>query len=220
LTLRIHFEERLEEIRTCVVRMGGETMEMVRLAVEATVTGDTSLAERVIAQDDSIDEFERSTLEKTILVVLQEAPVAADLRHLAATIGILGEIEKAGDDAVKLARRSRKLVGHFPAEMRGALLELGEQSRRLFTSAIRLYTDYTPELAEEIIAGDEAIDTAYSRSRNQVMEIIRLHPEETEHLVRAIEAFHALEHVADHAVAIAHRMRMHNEAGNRDANVA
>ena len=188
--------------------MGGETNEMVRMAVEATLNGDLDISMRVIAADDHVDEFERVIVNKTVIVVMQESPVAADLKFLVSTLGVVGEIEKAGDDAVKLARRASKLSGQFPAEFRLALMELGEAARRSFNSSIRLYTEYSTELADEIIIGDQEIDTAYSQARNKLIALIRKTPDATEHLVRTIEAFHALEHVADHAVAIAVRMRM------------
>lgn len=188
--------------------MGGEANEMVRLAVEATLNGDLDIAKRVIDSDDRVDEFERNAVNKTVLAVMQESPVAADLKFLVSTLGVVGEIEKVGDDAVKLARRASKLSGQFPPELRVALLELGEASRRSFNLSLRLYSEYSREMAKEIIDGDEQIDTAYSLSRNRVFALIRMNPEATEHLVRTIEAFHALEHVADHAVSIAVRLRM------------
>ena len=191
-----------------MIRMGGDANEMVKFAVEATLNGDLELANHVIASDDRVDEYERIAVNKTVIAVMQESPVAADLKFLVSTLGVVGEIEKVGDDAVKLARRATKLSGQFPAEMRVALLELGDAARRSFNSSIRLYSDYSRELAREIVHGDKEIDTAYSHARNKVFELIQRNPEATEHLVRTIEAFHALEHVADHAVAIAVRLGM------------
>ena len=208
MSLRQHFEEKLEEIRSDVIRMGGDANEMVRMAVDATLNGDLELAARVIGADDRVDEYERVIVGKTVLVVMQESPVAADLKFLVSTLGVVSEIEKVGDDAVKLARRANKLSGQFPAEMRLALMELGEAARKSFNSSLRLFSEYSSELSIEIIEGDKAIDTAYSVARNRVFSLIQATPAATEHLVRTIEAFHALEHVADHAVAIAVRMRM------------
>ena len=208
VNLRHRFRERLDEIRSDVIRMGGDANEMVRQAVEATINGDLELAKRVIDADDRVDEFERSAVNKTVIVVMQESPVAADLKFLISTLGVVGEIEKVGDDAVKLARRATKLSGQFPAEMRVALVELGEASRKSFNASIRLYSEYSSELAEDIIHADEEIDTAYSQARNKVFTLIQGNPDATAHLVRTIEAFHALEHIADHAVAIAIRLRM------------
>ncbi|RYG36591.1 phosphate signaling complex protein PhoU [bacterium] len=210
--MRVHFGERLEEIRSDVVRMGNDAQEMVRLAVEATINGDDSLAEQVIEADDRVDDLERSVFNRTLITVLQEAPVANDLRLLISTLAVVSEIEKVGDDAVKLARRATKLHGVFPSEMRRALTELGDQSRRLLAASIRLYTEYSSSLAQEIILGDHEVDMAYTNARKAVLGLIRSQPENSEHLVRTMESFHALEHVADRAVAIAVRMQMAYEA--------
>lgn len=191
--------------------MGGIAAEMVRLAVEAVISGNSELAKTVIDMDDEVDALEKATLNETVRAVALEAPVASDLRMLVCTLGVIGEVEKIADDAVKLARRSTKLTGHFPAEMKLALHQLGEEARKVFAASLRLYVEYSPELAKDTISSDEEIDGQYVRARNRVFDLIRESPQETEHLVRTIEAFHALEHVADHAVEIASRLRMHHE---------
>ena len=211
MTLRQHYDGKLEEIRSDILRMGSIASEMVRLAVEAALNGDIEVARRVVAMDDDVDELEKQTVNNSVRLVAMEAPVAGDLRLLVATLGVIGEIEKVADDAVKLGRRATKLSGRFPAEMKLALMELGEEVRKTFCAAMRLYTDFDPVMADEVVAGDEAIDGRYVEARNRVFELIQKNPQDTEHLVRTIEAFHALEHVADHAVEIACRLRMHNE---------
>lgn len=210
MTLRQHFDERLEEVKSDVIRMGGMAGDMVKSAVHAALNGEIELAAEVIRIDDEVDDLEELLVEKTVLVVMQEAPVGRDLRLLAATLGVIGEIEKVADDAVKLARRATKLSGQFPAEMKAALIEMGEQARQSFASAVRLYSDFSDDLATEIIKGDKAIDTQYKTARDRVFALIRKNPDATEQLVRTIEVFHALEHVADHAVEIACRLQLHH----------
>ena len=188
--------------------MGGTANDMVRSAVEAVLGGDVELASRVVATDDEVDATERETIQKAVVTVMQETPVAGDLRMLMATLGTVGEIEKVADDAVKLARRATKLQGHFPFEMKVALQAMGEQARHMFGSSLRLYGGFTKELADEIVNADEDVDSAYSLARNRVIALIQENPAETKHLIRTIEAFHALEHVADHSVEIARRMRL------------
>jgi len=205
---RVQYQEKLDELRNDVVRMGNDAIQMVRIAVDGALEGDRALAESVMAADDAIDSQETTIFTKTVLIVLQESPVASDLRMLVSTMGTVGEIEKAADDAVKLARRSTKLAQGFPSEMKRALMEMGEQARRQFSLALRLYADYDADLADEIIQGDKKVDSAYKKARNAVYELIKDAPENTDSLVRTIEVFHALEHVADHAVEIARRMRI------------
>jgi phosphate uptake regulator len=78
----------------------------------------------------------------------------------------------------------------------------------MFGSSLHLFVAYSDELALEIIEADISVDGQYSAARNRVFELLRANPDAAEHLVRTIDAFHALEHVADHAVEIARRMQI------------
>jgi phosphate transport system protein len=210
LGLRQNYTQVLDEIRSDVVRMGNRACEMVRQAVEATVADDVELAQRVVEADDEVDALERAAIERTILTVLREAPVAQDLRFLVSTLGVVGEIEKTADKAVKLARRSMKLSGRFPGEMKLALQTLGDMARTSFSSSLRLYVDFDLSLAEEVVHSDVAIDKAYTEARTKLVGLIQKDPGRAEHYIRTMEAFHTLEHVADQAVAIAVRVWMIN----------
>jgi len=211
MTYRSHYDQTLGEIRSSVIKLGGLASDMVRMAVEATLNNDAELAKRVIAMDDEVDDLDNATLELVASTVMVETPVASDLKMLASALGILGEIEKVADDAVKLASRSLKLSGLFPAEMKRPLSEMADEVRKVFAASLRLFTDYDHELAVEIRKTDSDIDKLYGAARNRIFEMIQENPKATEHLVRSIEVFHALEHVADHAEDIAKRIMLHYE---------
>ncbi|MBL8087406.1 MAG: hypothetical protein JNM85_04950 [Chthonomonas sp.] len=215
MTLRGYYDNRIEQIRSEVVRMANVSSEMIELAVEAASSGNASRAEEVIARDDQVDFLEEEVIRNTVLLVMQEMPVAGDLRILTSTLGVIGEIEKVADDAVKLARRAKTVEGKFPGEMRAALIDMGVAARRALASAIRLYTQYEPELAAEVIDGDEEIDTMYAVACHRLVELIQAKPAETDDYLATMEIFHALEHISDRSVAIAKRMRVHYESSSR-----
>lgn len=208
MSFRRNFNQTLDDIRSDVVRMGNRASEMVRQAVEATISDDTELARHVVDADDEVDRLEREAIEKTILTVLKEAPVAQDLRFLVSTLGVVGEIEETADKAVKLARRALKLSGRFPGEMKVALQTMGEMARRAFSNSLRLYMEFDSTMAEEVVRSDEAIDDSYSNARAHIVAMIQQTPANADHFIRTMEAFHTLEHVADHAVAISRRVSM------------
>lgn len=208
-THRDRVDEKHMGICSAILHMGEISGEMVRLAVESILSGDVALAQHVMAMDDEVDTIEKETTQRIVVAVGMEAPVASDLRFLTSSLGVAGEIEKIADDAVKLARRATKLVGHFPGEMKLALEQMGVEARRALSSALRLFMDYDPALAESIISDDDKVDDSYVSARNRVFELIQENPSQTSNLVRVIEAFHALEHVADHAAEIASRLRLY-----------
>ena len=209
--MRIHYEERLLAIRSQVIAMGNLAHDMVRKASESVITGNPSIANDVIRDDDAVDAAERAITLEAIMLVMQETPVGPDLRFLVSTLGVVGEIEEVADDAVKLARRSIKLGTNFPSSMKVQLSDISEISRQQLASAIRLYADFDADLAVSIIEKDDEVDAAYSRARDALLVFFKENPEDARGLVRSIEVFHALEHVSDHAVSIAKRMQLIDE---------
>ncbi len=193
--------------------MGNLAHEMVRKATDSVITANPALANEVIATDDAVDRIEREVTLEAITFVVQESPVAADLRFVVSTLGVVGEIEEVADDAVKLARRSLKLGTSFPQAMKIPLQEMSESSRQQLMSAIRLYTEFDADLARSIVDRDNEIDSAYSQARDSLLELLRKDSSNPGMLVRTIEVFHALEHVSDHAVSIAKRMQIIDEPG-------
>ncbi|BBO23529.1 MAG: phosphate transport system regulatory protein PhoU [Chthonomonadaceae bacterium] len=209
MTLRQNYDEQLLELQSMVTRMGGIATEMVRSACAAIQTGDLENARATIERDNEVDELEEQITLRAVVLVMKESPVAGDLKMLTSALGVVGEIEKAADHAVKLARRATKLTGQFPAELKANLAELAELSIKQFTLSLKLFMEFDGDLAEEIIRNDKVVDELYTVARNRVIELIRKSPESADVYVRSIDALHALEHVADHATEIAERLRLH-----------
>lgn len=212
MTLRRYFDERIDQIRSHIVRMANLANEMIDLSVEATLTGRPELLERVIRQDDEVDLLEGEILRETVTLVMREAPVANDLRVLAATLGVIGDIEKIADDAEKIARRAKRIHLNIPGEMRTALMDMGVSARTAVSAAVRLYNDYSPELMREIVQMDEQVDQQFAVARHRLVQLIQENPADAERYFETIGMFHALEHVVDRALAIAKRLRLHFES--------
>ncbi len=215
MTLRRYYDERMDQIRSEIVRMGNLANDMIEVSIQAALTGNELQATEVIRRDDEVDFLEEEIIRNTVLLVMQEAPVASDLRMLTSTLGVIGELEKVADDAVKLARRATHLDHDFPGELRASLIEIGALARKSLAASIRLYTQYDPNLASEIVDGDENIDTQYAIASQRLSKMIQEQPEKVETFMKTLEIFHALEHIADRAVAIAKRLRVHYDDSSK-----
>lgn len=207
MSARTHLEEELLAIRQGVMRMGECVGEMVRLACDAACQSDSEIARQVVVMDDTVDRLEEESVRQIVLCMMRHAPVASDLKFLTSTLGVVHEVEQAADDVVKLARRTIKLTGQFPGEMKADLSQLGERTRTLFARSLKLFLDFNDELANEVVSTDQEIDSLYKDARNRVVVMLQNDPERTRQLIRVIAAFHSLEHVADHAVEIAKRLK-------------
>lgn len=208
---RQSLDEAIAEIRADVVRMGAQAHDMVEMAVQSVFQEGSDLHEEVTALEADLDASERKATQKIVELAVTISPVAHDLLFLTSTLVILGEIERAGDDAFKLSRRSSKLTMPFPDDLKELLAETDRQSRANFRTAISLFAEYDSETAHRLIKSDQLVDNAYKASRTALLEKMVEEPEEKRQHFRVSEMFHALEHVSDHAVNIAKTLRLFYE---------
>lgn len=208
---RKDFDQSLENSRQKLQEMTDAVCLMVLDAVEGAVTDQPDLLQSVIDRDNELDEFERKLIEDVFQLVVLRSPVGKDARFLASVFSIASELENAGDDAVKLARRASKIQGEFPGELQAPLGALAESVVQMLHDAMALTNVYTEQRADEIIASDEHIDSAYKKARRHIMNFTEATGGTlTRDMFRMIEIFHALEHIADHAVEIAKRLKSLN----------
>ena len=204
---RLKFDTELHAVRDIFVEMSTIVTDMVLTAVEAAITEDPELAAQVVTRDEELDNLEEAAMRKVTDLVVLQAPVSKDARFLRASLAVVGELEQAGDDAVKLARRVRKIGAHFPAEFRMPLGALAESVVQMIHDVVVLVEHFDDDEAQRIIDSDGQIDGAYKQARTRVFELIEGGQDFDRQMLRTIEIFHSLEHVADHAVEIARRMR-------------
>lgn len=208
---RSRYNNCLEQIEREVIQMGQRVLEMIELAVKVAVEDDPSLLDRVLEMEKETDRMEHDIMQRVIRTQALEGPVAHDALLLTAALGVVSELEKMGDEATKLAVRVRKLEGEFPFEMTEALQDMSQKAMGSIRASLRIFTNYDDEIAAQIIATDDAVDQAYKTSRGLLLARIKADPDKARQYLRCAEVFHALEHVSDHAVDLAKRLRTCNE---------
>lgn len=208
---RQSLDEAIAEIRADVVRMGAQAHDMVEMAVQSVFHEGSNLHEEVTRLEADLDFCERKATQKIVELAVTISPVAHDLLFLTSTLVVLGEIERAGDDAFKLSRRSSKLTMPFPDDLKELLAETDRQARSNFRTAISLFAEYNSETANKLIRSDQLVDNAYKASRRALLEKMVEEPDDKRQHFRVSEMFHALEHISDHSVNIAKTLRLFYE---------
>ena len=216
---RQSLDEAIAEIRADVVRMGAQAHDMVEMAVQSVFQEGSNLHEEVTRLEADLDFCERKATQKIVELAVTISPVAHDLLFLTSTLVVLGEIERAGDDAFKLSRRSSKLTMPFPDDLKELLSETDRQARANFRTAISLFAEYNSETANKLIRSDQLVDNAYKASRRALLEKMVEEPDDKRQHFRVSEMFHALEHISDHSVNIAKTLRLFYEDAIRGTSV-
>jgi phosphate transport system protein len=107
------FDQELDQLRRLVAEMGGLSERMLADATIALVREDTKRAQSVIATDPKLDELQRKVEDNAVLLLMRRQPVANDLREVMASIRIAHDLERIGDLAKNIAKRSLKVQGHM-----------------------------------------------------------------------------------------------------------
>lgn len=205
---RLEFEEELDFVERRVELLFGEVEHAVQRAVTAVIEDDETLARDTIKHDDLIDELTLSTEEAVIRTIALQAPVAGDLRYLLSVMTIAGDLERCGDLALRVAKQvfDREWIGRAD-HLRPLIRRLGDAALATLRMSAQAWSDRDGDAYEAIEASDLDVDALYA---DFLEEVGRLQgPRTGEIAVRSHIAAQALERIADHAVAIGHRIRFY-----------
>ena len=193
-----HYEQILENVRSKLLLMGQLSIDSLRLSLQALIDKDAELAGKVRSKDKEIDMLENELVNDVNVCLSTHAPVAGDLRLLVTTMKISHEIERVGDEAKSIARRSKKiLVNDFHL-----IPKMAEAAQDMLREALSVFVEYDEEKAKSIWTKDLEID-AMNLENNQFCQALVI---KDTHLVSSIFELlfisKSLERIADHAVNI------------------
>jgi phosphate transport system protein len=159
--MRTAYHQALDNARLDVVRLGALTLDAIRSATHALERRDGSLAARVIAGDDEIDDTRRRVEAACIELIWKQQPVASELRAIAGALQIVTDLERIGDYAVDISKNAIKLID---VPVRPASVEIGQiaaVAQTMLADAMRAYREGDATVADSVIERDDEVDQLY-----------------------------------------------------------
>ena len=156
------YDSELEAVDNHILTMGGMVEDQMRNAVQALVEGNRSLAQRVIDIDQKVDEHEREVDELVTRIVALRQPMAEDLRRIKTALKSASDLERMGDLATNVAKRSLAIENADLVPQREALRRLGNAVYNMTNDVMDAYRDGDAELAQRVWRQDESIDEMYN----------------------------------------------------------
>lgn len=158
------FDRDLDRIRADVLRMGQLVLAATDAAGEVLFSHDAALAQEVIAGDATIDAVEEAVGAEVARVIALHAPAASDLRMVLAILKMSSDLERAGDHAKTIARRSTTIDG-LPSdpEVREVLTTIAARVRKMLGDAMDAFARSDAHLAEDVRQRDFEVDELYNR---------------------------------------------------------
>jgi phosphate transport system protein len=179
--------------------MGGLVLDQVRAATHAYTDWDEEAALRVIERERDVNSYKKSIDGEQLMLIARRAPVASDLRAILAMTKCVAELERAGDEAKKIAKNVIG-TGSRPglATSRDAR-HLGELATSLLRLALEALDTIDIDGCKEVIARDEDLDEEYAAGLRRLLTRAMEDPRHFEVAVEAAFVLKSLERIGDHA---------------------
>ena len=200
--MRNRFDEQLAQLKKELIEMGALCEEVIAMASEALTRGDVALAGRVAPLDAEIDRKERSIESLCLKLLLQQQPVARDLRQISAALKMITDMERIGDQAADIAEIIVFLKGRS-CESCAAIGEMGRATIKMVTDSVDAFVRRDTTLAESVIRYDDIVDDYFLKVKTALIGLLARMPDDGEYALDLLIIAKYFERIGDHAVNIA-----------------
>ena len=200
--MRSRFDEQLKLLNRKMTEMGGECESIIAAAGKALLQGSAEDAHRAQEQGHRIDQLEREIESICLKLLLQQQPVARDLRVISAALKMITDMERIGDQAEDIAEIITTLGGRTGAECRDIRV-MAEATIKMVTDSVDAYVRQDVALAERVIASDDEVDEDFERIKRRLIDGISSGTEDGESVLDLVMIAKYYERIADHATNIA-----------------
>lgn len=201
--MRIRFDEQLEQLNKEMINMGTMIEESIGNAVKALMKQDVELAKKVMAGDEPIDRTERKIEDLCLRLLLQQQPVARDLRNISAALKMVTDMERIGDHATDISELAIVLSKKTYVEKLDHIEEMARETMIMLIQSLEAYVEKDLDKAQKVIAHDDVIDELFEKVKKELIELIRNHADEGEQAVDLLMVTKYFERIGDHATNIA-----------------
>ena len=200
--MRRQLDDQLSELNNEMIEMGALCEEAIALAATALSEGDIEIAAKVAPLDLRIDEKERLIEGLCTRILMQQQPVASDLRQITAAYKMVTDMERIGDQAEDIAEIVVYLGGRT-AEEHYNIRKMAEATIKMVTESVDAYVKRDIDLAEAVIAYDDVVDDYFETVKNNLINMIADNPSEGSFALDLLMIAKYFERIGDHAVNIA-----------------
>ncbi|MBQ8238685.1 MAG: phosphate signaling complex protein PhoU [Oscillospiraceae bacterium] len=200
--MRNHFDNQLALLNQEMIRMGGLCEEIIELVAKALTGWEDDLLNRVAVLGNGIDESERNIESLCLKLLLQQQPVARDLRVISAAMKMITDMERIGDQAEDIAEIITHLncrVEHESVQIR----EMAEATMRMVREAVDAYVKQDLDLAKKVMKHDDIVDDYFVAIKKGLIAIIAANPDDGEYALDLLMIAKYCERIGDHCTNIA-----------------
>lgn len=206
------YDDEQNRLRSEILRMGEMACAQLSAALDVVERRDDKAAERIVANDEAIDALEREVSHDVMRLALR-GPLAADLRIILAALRVSSDIERIGDYAANVAKRSLTLNRSLPLPQTRGLRSLGELALQQVRDVLDAYRDLDDTAALRVRERDAELDAQYTSLFRELLTYMMEDPHVITPCTHLLFMAKNLERIGDHATNIAENIwfRLHGE---------
>ncbi|HEY1108419.1 MAG TPA: phosphate signaling complex protein PhoU [Opitutaceae bacterium] len=196
------YEKHRARLIECLLAMASHAEEALALAMRALVERDDALVERVVRNDEILDQYEIEVDEVSVRL-LAMAPLAGELRLITVAMKISQNLERVGDEAVAIALHAGDLNAEAPLKPYVDLPLMSVASRQMLSEAIAAFIERRSDRARDLLPRDREVDSLNRQLHRELASYMVERPANIPRCLRLMGIAKAFERVADHATTIA-----------------
>lgn len=200
--MRSRFDEQLAQLNREMIEMGAQCEEVIALASKALTEADMKLAAKVAPLSADIDRKEREIEALCLRLLLQQQPVARDLRQISAALKMITDMERIGDQAEDIAEIITFLGGRGD-ESDGLLENMAHSVIKMVTQSIDAYVKCDTILAMDVINQDDTVDAYFDEVKKKLISRIANDLSDGEYILDLLMIAKYFERIGDHATNLA-----------------
>lgn len=201
--MRNRFHTQLELLNNELIIMGALCENSIASAVKALTEDDKALAKKAISLEKQIDEKEREIESLCLKLLLQQQPVAKDLRQISSALKMITDIERIGDQASDISEIVLILPKNPNDTKISHIKEMAQSTIFMVSNSIDAFVNKDLDLVEKVINYDDIVDNLFDKIKHEIVELIAIDENNSESAIDYLMIAKYLERIGDHAVNIA-----------------
>ena len=200
--MRTRFDRQLEQLNVELIRMGALCEEAISIVAKSLLDSDLTYLPHALDLDDQIDDKEREIEALCMKILLQQQPVASDLRVVSSALKMISDMERIGDQARDIAEMLEYVV-QYKFESRVHIGDMARASIKMVTDSLDAFVRRDLTLAWSVIEYDDVVDRLFDECKQDLIAEIAQNPPDGGRVLDVLMIAKYLERIGDHATNIA-----------------
>lgn len=201
--MRSKFDEQLHLLNQEMMQMGSMIEDSIQKAINALIDQNVELAKKIMDNDTQIDHEQKKIENLCFNLLMQQQPVAKDLRVISAAMKMVTDMERIGDHAADISEMTILMSKTKYIPNLEHINRMASETVQMLIRSIEAYVEKDMNKAQEVIRHDDIVDDLFDKNKADIIELIRHDPEKGEQAADMLMVAKYFERIGDHATNIA-----------------